>query len=144
MIDAIARPAYSPLKSLGSLPVIMEKSGRHGPFLGAESRCKTPSAARCILQVLSQSLVPFPVDREMGYDLIVWHSSQEIEDLPDGRLLWRAHISEPREMFPWIRGWGSDVEVLGPPDLRERMMQEVMALGVLYGRRVDSKDVMKK
>ena len=27
-------------------------------------------------------------------------------------LEWRARISEPREMVPWICAWGSDVEVL--------------------------------
>jgi CRISPR-associated endonuclease/helicase Cas3 len=28
----------------------------------------------------------------------VWHPSQEMTDLPDGRLIWRARIAEPREM----------------------------------------------
>ena len=62
----------------------------------------------------------------------VWHASQIMEDLADGRLIWRARIAEPREMFPWIRGWGADVEVLGPPELRERMSKEATALVDLY------------
>jgi len=74
----------------------------------------------------------------------VWHASQDIEDLPDGLLLWRARISEPREMFPWIRGWGSDVEVLGPPELRERMMHEVTSLRALYHLSADSVEVVMK
>jgi CRISPR-associated endonuclease/helicase Cas3 len=62
----------------------------------------------------------------------VWHPSQEMTDLPDGSLVWRARIAEPREMFPWIRGWGADVEVLEPSDLRQRMACEVTALAWIY------------
>ncbi|MCX7038176.1 MAG: WYL domain-containing protein [Spirochaetes bacterium] len=74
----------------------------------------------------------------------VWHASQELEDLPDGRMLWRAHISEPREMFPWIRGWGADVEVIGPPDLRERMKQETRSLVTLYDSGVNPSNSVGK
>lgn len=62
----------------------------------------------------------------------VWHPSQRMADLPDGRLLWRARIAEPREMFPWIRGWGADVEVMEPPELRERMAAEAEAMARMY------------
>ncbi len=58
----------------------------------------------------------------------VWHSSQELTDLPGGRLIWRAQIAEPREMFPWIRGGGADVEVLAPAELRQRIAEEVRAM----------------
>lgn len=62
-----------------------------------------------------------------------WHHSQQIEDQPDGYLLWRAHVAEPQEMLPWIRGWGADVEVLAPTELREQMMGEVKAMAESYG-----------
>ena len=62
----------------------------------------------------------------------VWHPSQELTDLTDGRLIWRARIAEPREMFPWIRGWGADVEVMEPLELRQRMAQEAAALAIMY------------
>jgi CRISPR-associated endonuclease/helicase Cas3 len=65
----------------------------------------------------------------------VWHPSQEMSDLPDGGLLWRARIAEPREMFPWIRGWGADAEVLEPVRLRERMAQEATALAGMYRKK---------
>ena len=36
-----------------------------------------------------------------------WHrNEQPLEDLPDGGVIWRCQIAEPREMLPWIRGWG--------------------------------------
>jgi proteasome accessory factor B len=47
-----------------------------------------------------------------------WHASQEIDDLEDGGLLFTVQVSEPREMLPWIRSWGGEVEVLEPPELR--------------------------
>ncbi|MEW6568784.1 MAG: WYL domain-containing transcriptional regulator [Chloroflexota bacterium] len=61
-----------------------------------------------------------------------WHRSQQIEELPDGSLLWRVRVAEPQEMMPWIRGWGADVEVLGPEGLRESMRLEAERLGRLY------------
>ncbi len=49
----------------------------------------------------------------------LWHGSQHTEEQPDGSVIWNGLISEPREMYPWIRGWGPDVEVLEPMRLRE-------------------------
>jgi CRISPR-associated endonuclease/helicase Cas3 len=40
-----------------------------------------------------------------------WHYSQQIQPEADGTLLWRTNIAEPKEMIPWIRGWGADCEV---------------------------------
>lgn len=81
-----------------------------------------------------------PVDVELRFSAqvahrvreTVWHTSQELTDMPDGKLVWRARIAEPREMFPWIRGWGADVEVLSPAELRQRMADEVHAMAELY------------
>ncbi|WP_322496548.1 WYL domain-containing protein [Chloroflexus sp.] len=46
-----------------------------------------------------------------------WHRSEQVEAQPDGTLIWRAQIAEPKEMLPWIRGWGADVE--GRPPSRK-------------------------
>lgn len=62
-----------------------------------------------------------------------WHPSEQVEPQPDGSLLWRARVAEPREMLPWIRGWGADVEVLGPAAVRESMMGEARAMAEQYG-----------
>jgi proteasome accessory factor B len=60
-----------------------------------------------------------------------WHASQTIDELDDGGVLLTVRVSDPREMRPWIRSWGADVEVLEPPQLRaeiaeqaQRMMQQ--------------------
>ena len=61
-----------------------------------------------------------------------WHDSQQIIPETDGSVLWRANISEPKEMIPWIRGWGSDCEVISPPLLRNQIINEVGKLQVIY------------
>ncbi|HVZ16029.1 MAG TPA: WYL domain-containing transcriptional regulator [Terriglobales bacterium] len=65
----------------------------------------------------------------------VWHASQRIRDVDEGFLEWRAHIAEPREMVPWIRGWGADVEVLAPEELRKKLMEEVQRMADIYSDR---------
>ena len=61
-----------------------------------------------------------------------WQRDQEIELLPDGWLLWRALIAEPQEMLPWIRGWGADVEVVGPEKLRNEVKAHVASMATMY------------
>ena len=61
-----------------------------------------------------------------------WHHTQEVEELEDGSLLWRAQVATWREMLPWIRGWGADCEVVGPEGLRERLMREARRLAEVY------------
>lgn len=61
-----------------------------------------------------------------------WHRSQEITEQPDGSLIWQAQIAEPRELLPWIRSWGADVEVLEPPRLRIALQEETRRLLELY------------
>ena len=62
-----------------------------------------------------------------------WHRSERLEDQPDGSVIWRARVAEPREMLPWIRGWGADVEVIAPEELRLALVREARALARLYG-----------
>lgn len=68
----------------------------------------------------------------------IWHPSQEINLQPDGSCFWTAQIAEWQEMEPWIRGWGGDVEVLEPLELRETMMGQAKRLAEKYGWFVSS------
>jgi len=61
-----------------------------------------------------------------------WHRTEQVTKLEDGSLLWRALIAEPQEMMPWIRGWGADVEVMAPEELREAILAEIRKMGELY------------
>lgn len=63
----------------------------------------------------------------------IWHEDQKIENRKDGSAIYTLEISETLEMVPWIRGWGSDVEVLEPKELRDFMRKEAGKLGEMYG-----------
>ncbi|MGZ8528090.1 MAG: WYL domain-containing protein, partial [Candidatus Limnocylindrales bacterium] len=47
-----------------------------------------------------------------------WHPSERLEPTADGSLTWRARVSGTLEIRSWILGWGADVTVLEPAELR--------------------------
>ena len=61
----------------------------------------------------------------------VWY--EHIETDEQGYVIWRATVSEYQEMIPWIRGWGSDVEVLEPQDLRVVIQADLLQAIKNYG-----------
>lgn len=63
----------------------------------------------------------------------VWHPSQSLDDLEGGGVLLTVRISDPREMRPWIRSWGADVEVLEPSALRAEMVEQARRMAEQYG-----------
>lgn len=62
----------------------------------------------------------------------IWHPLERITDMEDGGCVWETEIAEWREMLPWVRGWGADVEVLAPRELRESVIGGARALLRLY------------
>jgi len=64
----------------------------------------------------------------------LWHWSQQLTDLPDGRLLYEVQVSYPKEVAWWAMSWGSEAEVLEPPELRAYVAEEVRKLAEIYGR----------
>jgi CRISPR-associated endonuclease/helicase Cas3 len=64
-----------------------------------------------------------------------WHPSETKEDDPDkpGHLRWSAQVADTLDMLPWVKGWGADVEVLEPEELREALMGEAKAMAETYG-----------
>jgi len=64
----------------------------------------------------------------------VWHPTQRIEDCDDGGCIFSVRVAMPLEMKPWIRGWGPDVEVLAPEELRQEIAEEAQATAAKYGR----------
>jgi proteasome accessory factor B len=61
----------------------------------------------------------------------VWHHSQQIERTTDGGCILSMRVGGIREIRSWVLGWGADVEVLAPDELRaqiaadsERMVQQ--------------------
>lgn len=47
-----------------------------------------------------------------------WHPTQVVETGPEGSLEWQATVAGTVEIRSWILGWGADVEVLAPAELR--------------------------
>jgi predicted DNA-binding transcriptional regulator YafY len=62
----------------------------------------------------------------------LWHPSQSIEDTPDG-CEWKAWIGDTLEIENWIRGWGSDCEVIAPQELRNTIVDDLRRATLLYG-----------
>jgi predicted DNA-binding transcriptional regulator YafY len=62
----------------------------------------------------------------------LWHSSQKLLDTAEGCEL-VIYIGDTLEIENWIRGWGSDCEVLAPNDLREKMITDVHRSARKYG-----------
>ena len=61
----------------------------------------------------------------------IWHPSQELEDLPDGRLVVRLRAGGLFELKSWVLSFGAAAEVLEPEELREGVREEMgRALGV--------------
>lgn len=73
----------------------------------------------------SAAAKPFAMERQ-------WHPSQHIQDTPDGGCLLEVQVSEPLEMQPWIRSWGSQVEVIAPDWLRERIADDLQQAANQY------------
>jgi predicted DNA-binding transcriptional regulator YafY len=62
-----------------------------------------------------------------------WHSSQQIETLPDGSCIFQVEVSEPREVGWWALQWGASAEVLEPQSLRREMRETARKLVEVYG-----------
>ena len=64
----------------------------------------------------------------------VWHHTQQLSELPDGQLLLTVCVGGIREIKTWILGWGADVEVLAPDELRDQVADEACRMAALYER----------
>jgi CRISPR-associated endonuclease/helicase Cas3 len=64
-----------------------------------------------------------------------WHPSQITADDPERPdwLRWQVDVADTLDLLPWVRGWGADVEVLEPEELRKVLVKETKALARIYG-----------
>jgi len=67
--------------------------------------------------------VVFAVDEEVAAYLRerTWHPSQTHRTLSDGRMELRFQVAITIELIQWILGFGHQMEVVSPPDLRARI-----------------------
>jgi proteasome accessory factor B len=62
----------------------------------------------------------------------MWHPSQRLELIDGGRCRLRLRLGDPGEALPWIRSWGSQVEVVAPASLREKLASEAAQTAAIY------------
>ncbi len=58
----------------------------------------------------------------------LWHPSQKLRELPDGRLEVSFRVADTLELRRWILGYGPEAEVMEPVAMREALAQEAAAL----------------
>lgn len=58
---------------------------------------------------------------------------QILTEVADGRLLVQAHLADTEQLRWWILGFGSQVEVLEPLELREEILSIISETAKLYG-----------
>lgn len=63
-----------------------------------------------------------------------WHESQETRDLPDGGLEFSVSLGGLDEIGRWILGWGGEVEVAEPRELRDLVCARAAAMLARHGR----------
>jgi predicted DNA-binding transcriptional regulator YafY len=81
-----------------------------------------------------------PVDIRLRFDAsvagrvheTVWHRSQVLTDLDDGRVELTVRVAGIVEIRPWILSWGDQVEVLEPPELREVVAEALAGAAARY------------
>jgi proteasome accessory factor B len=61
-----------------------------------------------------------------------WHESQEMRELPGGRLELRLRLGALAEVEQWVLGWGAAAEVLEPASLREKIRETSVKLAEMY------------
>jgi predicted DNA-binding transcriptional regulator YafY len=64
----------------------------------------------------------------------LWHSSQRLQDQPDGSLLLTLVVSHLLEVKRWVLSYGFDCEVLEPPQLRSEVAGDLLRAARRYGR----------
>ncbi|HEU4324081.1 MAG TPA: WYL domain-containing protein [Roseiflexaceae bacterium] len=62
----------------------------------------------------------------------VWHHSQRLNDTADGGCELLMRVGGIREIRAWVLGWGADVEVLTPPELRDEVAEHARRMAARY------------
>ena len=58
----------------------------------------------------------------------LWHPSQKLRDLPDGRVELTVRVADTLEVRRWILGFGAQAEAVEPESLREALRAEAAAV----------------
>jgi predicted DNA-binding transcriptional regulator YafY len=82
--------------------------------------------------IIKGDIVPVKVIFSRGVARYVkdrlWHPSQKIRELPDGRLEVNLRVADTLEVRRWILGYGAEAEVVDPAALREALRSSAETL----------------
>lgn len=67
--------------------------------------------------------IKFDAERAAFIKPKLWIDNQQIEDQPDGSVIFNAEVNSLREISSWILGWGRGCEVIDPPELKEMVIR---------------------
>lgn len=62
----------------------------------------------------------------------MWHPSQTLEELPDGRLKMTMHTGGLEDVARWVMQYGAEVEVLAPQELRNHVARAHWEAASIY------------
>jgi predicted DNA-binding transcriptional regulator YafY len=60
-------------------------------------------------------------------------AKQKLTDQSDGRVLLEATVADTQQLRWWLLGFGENVEVVGPAELRAEITDTIRRQGILYG-----------
>ena len=60
-------------------------------------------------------------------------AKQKLTNQPGGRVLIEAMVADTQQLRWWLLGFGENVEVVGPKELREEIAEKIRRQGMLYG-----------
>ena len=69
-----------------------------------------------------------------------WHDTQQIADLPNGRIRMTLHVSNDWALRSWILGFGAAARVVKPRALADAIRDELRAGAAQYGRHGTTED----
>lgn len=79
-----------------------------------------------------RAVLKFNKARAQYVSLERWHTKQTFTWLPDGSYQLEVPYSKDQELVMDVLRYGSDVEVLDPPELRQRVAQQLRAAAKMY------------
>lgn len=62
-----------------------------------------------------------------------WHTNQKIKQNKDGSVLVKFKSNQKEEIFRWVLSFGTDVTVVNPPELKEKIILEIKKIEKKYG-----------
>jgi hypothetical protein len=74
--------------------------------------------------IFARALAPYIRER-------LWHPSQKLHELADGRVEMTLHVADTLEVRRWILGYGVQAEVVEPAGFREALRVEAEGVAAL-------------